>query len=79
MKNKKFKVSRKPTNYGKGSQPDYERNENLINDYLSGTFTMAQLVGKYEISQQRIYEILDKYDIERKRTTTVKTQEGGEK
>lgn len=76
---KLYKVPRKPTNYGKGSQPNYDRNEDLINDYLSDKYSMAQLVAKYEISQQRIYEILEKYDIKRKRKTTVETQEGGEK
>jgi Mor family transcriptional regulator len=43
-----------------------KRNNALIKDYKSGKFTSVELVTKYKITVTRIYEILNKYDIERK-------------
>ncbi len=43
-----------------------KRNLALIKDYQSGKFTSVELVTKYKITVTRIYEILNKYGIERK-------------
>ena len=43
-----------------------KRNNALIKDYQSGKFTSVELVTKYKITVTRIYEILNKYGIERK-------------
>jgi Mor family transcriptional regulator len=43
-----------------------KRNKALIKDYQSGKFTSVDLVSKYKITVTRIYEILNKYGIERK-------------
>jgi len=44
---------------------DIKRDKELIKDYKSGKFSNAKLVGKYEISMTRIYQILDHYGIVR--------------
>jgi Mor family transcriptional regulator len=43
-----------------------KRNKALIKDYLSGKLSGVDLVTKYKITVARIYEILDKYNIERR-------------
>jgi Mor family transcriptional regulator len=43
-----------------------KRNKALIKDYQSGKFNSVDLVSKYKITVTRIYEILNKYGIERK-------------
>lgn len=43
----------------------FKRNAELAADYLSDKFTMAQLVGKYEISPTRIYELLKKAGVKK--------------
>lgn len=50
-----------------GQRPDamFKRNAELAADYLSDKFTMAQLVGKYEISPTRIYELLKKAGVKK--------------
>lgn len=44
-------------NKGKGEQPKFDRNVELMNDYKSGKYKSAELVAKYGISQQRIRAI----------------------
>jgi len=55
-------------NQGKGPQPKLDRNEELKRDYLSGMDTAA-LVGKYQITPKRIYDILHKIGISPARYT----------
>lgn len=63
-----FKVYYK-VDMGKRSDTNEERNAELIADYQKKNdkgeyeFTTSQLVGKYDISTSRIYEILEKYNI----------------
>jgi len=49
-------------NQGKGPQPKLDRNNDLKRDYLSGMDTAA-LVGKYQITSKRIYDIIHKMGI----------------
>lgn len=49
-------------NQGKGPQPKLDRNEELKRDYLNG-MDIAALVGKYQITAKRIYDILHKTGI----------------
>lgn len=49
-------------NQGKGPQPKLDRNEELKRDYLGGMETAA-MVGKYQITAKRIYDILHKMGI----------------
>ena len=79
-KQKKFKIPRKPVNSGRGSQPLYERNENLINDYLDG-MSAADLVAKYRITWQRIDSILRQYEVPRRRDSDSNSndEKGGER
>jgi len=49
-------------NQGKGPQPKLDRNNDLKRDYLSGMDTAA-LVGKYQITPKRIYDIIHKMGI----------------
>ena len=54
-------------NNGKGSQPKTKRNRDLIADYelvKKGELKMANLIGKYEISGNRIKEILKNNGVE---------------
>lgn len=39
-----------------------KRNQKLYDDKKSGAFTIAELVGKYKISQQRIKQIVDRVE-----------------
>lgn len=53
---------------GKGPERKVDRDKNLILDYksqamLDGTLTMSDLVAKYNISEQRIRQILKHYNI----------------
>lgn len=52
---------------GKVPKVDTKRNKALIKDYKSGKYTGAQLVAKYKITSQRIYEILGQYNIPKKK------------
>lgn len=49
-------------NQGKGPQLKLDRNNDLKRDYLSGMDTAA-LVGKYQITPKRIYDILHRMGI----------------
>jgi Mor family transcriptional regulator len=46
---------------GKGIIKKTERNFALVNDFVSGVFTIKELVEKYGITKQRIYAIIKKY------------------
>ena len=35
-----------------------KRNRQLYKDFKSGKFTNAELIGKYKVSQKRLYEIV---------------------
>jgi ABC-type Fe3+-citrate transport system substrate-binding protein len=39
-----------------------KRNMKLYKDKISNKFTIAQLVGKYKVSQQRIKQICDRLE-----------------
>ncbi len=38
-----------------------ERNKNLFDDWKSGKFSTAQMVGKYKVSQTRLYQIINSF------------------
>ena len=43
---------------GSPSPEQTERNKELVNDYLSGNFTLKELIAKYEITRQRVWQIV---------------------
>lgn len=45
---------------GKPSPEEKVRNKNLVRDYLSGKFTLVELVTKYRITATRIYQIINR-------------------
>lgn len=45
---------------GKPSPVETERNASLIRDYVSGNFSVVDLVVKYHISTARIYQIINR-------------------
>lgn len=45
---------------GKPSLEETKRNTDLIKDYNSKKFTFVELVSKYKISTQRIYQIISR-------------------
>lgn len=48
---------------GSPSPEQIERNASLVSDYKSGEFSIVDLVVKYRITSQRIYQILKRHDI----------------
>ena len=75
------------TQYSAGKIPQRrdERNTQLIADYQKHTldgenkvyeYTMAQLIKKYEISNARIYELLDKNNVERRNPAQKRGKKG---
>jgi Mor family transcriptional regulator len=48
---------------GKGTEKK-ERNKELFNDWASGTYTVKDLVKKYGISHQAIYQIVKRIKID---------------
>ncbi len=66
-------------NGGKGTQPNYERNDKLVRDYLAlpPNSSIIELVSKYKISAVRIYQILNQAGIYPQRRHN-KPKKGGE-
>lgn len=66
-KTKRYEVDRNDINSGHGTQPDYDRNEELINDYLNG-MRSVDMVIKHHVSWQRINQVLDSYSVPKRKS-----------
>lgn len=56
----------KVVNSGKGPQPDTERNENIVRDYLAGV-SIKEISAEYIISPPRVYKILARMGVKTNR------------
>lgn len=44
---------------GRGQNKKVERNQELFDDFTSGTFTTQEIIKKYGVSRARIYAIVN--------------------
>lgn len=72
---KRYVITRTEVNGGHGTQPDFERNEELINDYINNVPTL-EMQNKYNLSWSRIDAIRVTYGVPKRRVQ--ESQKGSE-
>lgn len=72
---KRYVITRTSVNGGHGTQPDFERNEELINDYI-GNMPTLDMQNKYQLSWSRIDAIRVTYGVPKRRIQEGRKESG---
>lgn len=70
----KYEIDRTMINKGHGTQPDFDRNEDIINDYIKDVPSL-EMINRYQISWQRIDQIRKAYGVPQRRKKVSKDSE----